>query len=140
MGFDLLITAITSGSLTGIVTWLFSRKKRNNDFLSELQNSIEILSKNYTTTLNRLVDIQSQNAQLLDAQSSMRIQIANLEKENCILLEKLQRTIKELDLVKKQNVELITGQAAMHDQIESLKRENNSLIEKINGLIKQTNQ
>ena len=47
--------------LTAIVGWLFGRRKQNNDFLGELQTSINLLSDNYTKTLNELVLVKKQN-------------------------------------------------------------------------------
>lgn len=138
MWFELLITAISSGSLFSAATWFVSKKKRNNDFLSDLQNSIDILTKNYTETLNKLVDVQRQNVELINGQSSMNSEIEKLKRENCKLLERLNITLKELSLVKEQNATLLSGQLEMQKQIESLKKENSTLLEKINGLIKTT--
>lgn len=86
---ELVLTALGSSSITGVVTWLFSKKKRDNDFLSELQNSINILTQNYTDTLNKLVEVQRQNAELLAGQAVMQGEIDKLKRENCKLVEKL---------------------------------------------------
>lgn len=86
---ELVLTALGSSSITGVVTWIFSKKKRDNDFLSDLQNSINILTQNYTGTLNKLVEVQRQNAELLAGQASMQQEIDKLKKENCKLIEKI---------------------------------------------------
>lgn len=86
---ELLITAISSGGISGVITWMFSKKKRDNDFLSDLQNSINILTQNYTDTLNKLVEVQRQNAELLAGQATMQQEIDKLKKENCKLIEKI---------------------------------------------------
>ncbi len=59
---DIVIAALSGGGLTGIATWFVSKRKRNNDFLSDLQGSINSLSDNYTQTLNELVQVKMQNA------------------------------------------------------------------------------
>lgn len=87
MWTDILITAIGSGSVTGLLTWLFSKRKRNNDFIAELQGSIDILSKNYTETLNRLVEVQRQNVELLTNQDALTREVEKLNKE----IEKLKK-------------------------------------------------
>lgn len=92
MWLELLITALGSGSLTGIITWLFSKRKRNNDFIAELQGSIDILSRNYTETLNRLVEVQRQNVELLTNQDTLTREVVKLNKE----IEKLKNENKSL--------------------------------------------
>jgi len=87
--WDLLLTAITTGSLTSLATWLVSKRKRNNDFLSELQNSINILSENYTKTLNELVQVKGQNAELLIQVASLQFQVEKLNTENASLIAKM---------------------------------------------------
>lgn len=125
MWFELLITAIGSGSLSGIITWLFSKRKRNNDFLAELQGSIDILSKNYTETLNKLVEVQRLYAELKGSFDE--------------LTRNHGETLKQLGDVQQQNSELLKGQADMQSEITKLKNENGKLIRKINDLSKRIN-
>lgn len=96
MWFELLITGISSGSLASIVTWFISAGKRNNDFISELQNSIHILSSNYTETLNKLVEVQRQNAELLMNQEQLKLDVEKLSKENAKLIAKINELNKRL--------------------------------------------
>lgn len=86
---ETIITILGSSSITGAITWLVSRRKRNNDFLSELQNSIELLSKNYTETLNELVIVKRQNAELLTEVSQLREEVSMLKQENAQLINKI---------------------------------------------------
>ena len=83
------MTILGSGSFASAVTWLVSRRKRNNDFLGELQNSINVLSENYTKTLDELVTVKKQNAELLVQVSKLQSEVAELKKENSGLLAKV---------------------------------------------------
>jgi len=96
MLLELFITALSSGSVASLLTWLFSKKRRDNDFLSALQNSINILTENYTITLNKLVEVQRQNAELIAGQLTMQSEINTLKKENSKLLEKINELTKLL--------------------------------------------
>lgn len=87
--WELVITALSTGSLTSLATWMVSRRKRNNDFLGELQNSINVLTDNYTKTLNELVIVKKQNADLLVQVSELQEQLEKLKQENTQLLNKL---------------------------------------------------
>lgn len=73
--------------VTGIVTWLFSSRKRRNDSLNELQ-----------TTINMLVDenkrIYEELAETRRELAEAKAEIANLRVENSELktmIEKLQK-------------------------------------------------
>ena len=98
----------SGGVLYGALTWLFSKRKRNNDFLAELQQSINNLSTSYTSTLERLVDVQKQNSQLLINQNTLEAQ----------------------------NKELMENQRVLKQEIEQLRDENKGLIKKLNELNK----
>jgi peptidoglycan hydrolase CwlO-like protein len=87
--WDVIITAISTGSIGSLLTWLVSRRKRNNDFLGELQNSINVLTENYTKTLNELVTVKQQNAELLIQMSDLQHQVAKLKEENAKLICKI---------------------------------------------------
>ena len=41
---QILAFALPGGFLGSVFTWIFSRRKQNNDFLKELQSSINLLS------------------------------------------------------------------------------------------------
>ena len=88
---------------TSIITWFVSRRKLNNDFLSELQRSIDLLSNKYNETLKELVEVKGQNIKLLTTQAEMDAKITYLTKENAAL----KSTIDELN-EKLNNVKTIT--------------------------------
>jgi hypothetical protein len=52
-------------ALTGIAGWLTGRRKQNNDFLSEMQNSINLLS--------------SENARLLEENLQLKKELVELK-------------------------------------------------------------
>ncbi len=109
MWFEIISLLFGSGGvLYGAISWFFSRRKRNNDFLSELQKSINNLSTSYTDTLDKLVDVQRQNSQLMINQHSLELL----------------------------NKELLENQAALKSEIELLRGENKALIKKLNELNK----
>ncbi len=109
MWFEVFSIIFGSGGIVyGVASWFVSKRKRNNDFISELQESINKLTTSYTETLNTLVDVQRQNSKLLINQD-------RLENQNAALLKNQEDLIKE---------------------IEKLRRENKSLIAKINELNK----
>jgi len=79
--------------LSSVITWFVARKKRKNDFLADLQSSIDLLSEKYNAALQELVTVKEQNSKLLIAQNEMKEQIDNLTKEN----ETLKNTVDELN-------------------------------------------
>lgn len=67
--------------ISNICTWLFSRRKQNNDFLAELQKSIDLLTEKYTKTLNENVQLKADNAKLLANQQVMEEKIDSLTRK-----------------------------------------------------------
>jgi len=92
--------------LTAIAGWFVGAKKRNNDFIGQLQSSIDLLSEKYTKTLNEFVIVKEQNAELLIGQSEMAGQIKTLRKENAALKREVEDLTAQL-----QDVKIITRQA-----------------------------
>lgn len=92
--FDIYqLLAITLPVVSSAVTWIVARKKRNNDFLADLQNSIDLLSDKYNATLRELVEVKEQNSKLLISQKDMQVQMIELKREN----GELKSTIDELN-------------------------------------------
>lgn len=73
--------ALPSGFMSSVVTWLVTRRQRNNDFLVSLQKSIDLLTEKYTATLNENVRLQADNAHLLANQKVMEEKIDALNKK-----------------------------------------------------------
>ena len=102
MWFELFSILFGSGGIIyGAVTWFFSKRKRNNDFIQELQVSINNLTSSYTDTLNRLVEVQKQNSKLLINQD-------RLVNQNAALLENQVGLIREIEKLRGENRKLLT--------------------------------
>lgn len=127
MWIELIITALSSGSLGGAVAWLFSKGQRDNSFIPKLQSSIENLTDNYTRTLNRMVVMEGQNAELLIGQGKLELELMFAKKE-------AENTMQQLQMIKEQNVDLLKIQAVMQGEINILRKENSNLIKKVNEL------
>lgn len=112
MMWELIFAVVTSGGLSSALTWIVSKRKRNNDFITDLQNSINLLSDNYTKTLDELIVVKKQNNDLM-------IQVSKIE------------------VIKKQNNDLIILVSQLENELAKLKEENSSLIKKMNEFISQ---
>jgi cell division protein FtsB len=72
--------------VTGIAGWLTGRRKRKNDFLIELQSSIDLLAK--------------ENAELVEKVILMNKEIIELRKENAQLRVEVEELNEKLSNVK----------------------------------------
>ena len=86
--FDLLMPVVTA-----IGGWLVGRRKRNNDFLSELQKSIDMLAAKNKELMDEVVILRKENANLLVNQEKMQTEITKLREEN----EQLRIEVEELN-------------------------------------------
>lgn len=82
---NLLMFALPAGFLGSLVSWLFGRQKRNNDFIADLQESINLLTEENKKTLREVVELRRENATLLSNQETLSIQIKKLQDENAAL-------------------------------------------------------
>ena len=62
--WNILAWAIPSGFLSSVATWLITRRKQNNDFLSELQSSINLLSSENKKILAENIQLRRENVDL----------------------------------------------------------------------------
>ncbi len=86
---QLLTFALPGGFLGSVFTWIFSRRKQNNDFLKELQSSINLLSGENKKILEENIQLRRENIDLKANQEEMLVRIDRLTKE----VERLRRTI-----------------------------------------------
>lgn len=86
---QLLTFALPGGFLGGVFTWIFSRRKQNNDFLRELQSSINLLSGENKKILEENIQLRRENIDLKANQEEMLMRIDRLTKE----VERLRKTI-----------------------------------------------
>lgn len=90
-------------ALTGIAGWMVGRRKQQNDFISDLQSSIDMLAEKNSSLLKEVVSLREQNAELLSNQAEMKKEMAALRHENA----GLKKEIEELN-AKLSNVKTIT--------------------------------
>jgi len=83
------------------IGWFASRfvqkKKRNNDFLGEMQANIDMLVVKYSDTLKELIALKAQNAELLTGQQTLESEIKLLRSQNAKLkleVDKLTKLMK----------------------------------------------
>ncbi len=90
---DLLAFALPSGFLGAAVSWAVGRRKRNNDFLAEMQRSIDLLSEKYNQVLQENVSLRQEKAEWQVTQE--------------VLVAKVDRLTREVKMLRK-NIDLKT--------------------------------
>ena len=86
---EFLMFALPGGFLGSVFAWLAGRRKRNNDMLSQLQSSINMLCGENRKILDENVQLRVENAQLRANQEEMIQKLALLTKE----VERLRKVI-----------------------------------------------
>lgn len=86
---DFLTFALPGGFLGSVVTWLLGRRKRDNDMLSQLQASINMLSSENRKILDENILLRRENADLKANQEEMIQELSRLAKE----VERLRKVI-----------------------------------------------
>lgn len=66
--------------LTGVVTWLVARRKRDNDFLCELQKSINMLSGENHRLMTEVVELRRENIELRSIINDLNAKLENVTK------------------------------------------------------------
>lgn len=69
-------------AITAVAGWLVGRRKQQNDFLSDLQGSINLLAEENAKLLKELIAVRKENATLMNNQEQMKIEIEGVRKEN----------------------------------------------------------
>lgn len=86
---DLLAYALPSGFLSGVVTWLVSRRKRRNDLLSDMQQSIDLLCEKYNEVLQQNVALRQEKADWQVLQQELLLKIDRLTRDVATLRKNL---------------------------------------------------
>lgn len=87
-------------ALTGIAGWMVGRRKQQNDFISDLQSSINMLAQKNADLLIEIISLREQNAELLSNQAEMKKEMAALRKENAGLKSEIEELNAKLSNVK----------------------------------------
>ncbi len=85
--------------ISGVVSWLAGRKKSKNDFLQEMQASIDLLAQRNSDLYNEIVGLRAENL-------SLRLDVQRLLGENT----KMSKEIEVLN-ARLENVKTITKKA-----------------------------
>lgn len=80
VGFLDVIPYIVSVA-TGVAGWLVGRRKERNDFLGELQSSIDMLAEKNRELYEEVLHLRQDNAQLNTKVSELTAQNEQLKKE-----------------------------------------------------------
>lgn len=91
---DLFAFALPGGFLGAVVSWIVGRRKRNNDFLAEMQRSIDLLSEKYNAVLQENVALRQEKAEWLVLQQTLLTKVDYLTRE----VESLRRNFR-LDIL-----------------------------------------
>lgn len=86
---ELLTYTLPGGFLGAAASWAVGRRKRNNDFLAEMQRSIDLLSEKYNQVLQENVLLRQEKAQWQVAQQTLLAKVDRLTRE----VEDLRRRI-----------------------------------------------
>jgi FtsZ-binding cell division protein ZapB len=68
--------------LTGVVGWFAGGKKRKNDFLHELQSSVDMLLEKNKTLLMEVINLRGENADQKKQLNEMQFNLETLRREN----------------------------------------------------------
>jgi predicted nuclease with TOPRIM domain len=92
---DAVLVSTISTALGSIATWFVARRKRNNDFIAELQASIDLLAKKNNEQLAIIVELREKLAQ-------QHVELLNIKKENELLKTEVRKLNKNWQEMKRQ--------------------------------------
>lgn len=92
--------------VTALAGWVVGTKKRKNDFLNEMQDSINMLSTKNKELLEELVGMREENAKLHGEIDSISSELEGLRKEVKSLRES-KRELKDLRILRKKYEDLL---------------------------------
>jgi hypothetical protein len=78
---DFLTFGLPAGFIGSVFTWFFGRRKRDNEMLTHLQASINMLSGENRKILDENIQLRRENADLKANQEEMILKLARLTKE-----------------------------------------------------------
>jgi len=78
---QILTYALPSGFLGSVVTWLVTGRRRRNDFLAEMQKSIDMLSEKYNAVLQDNIMLRQEKAEWKVTQKELLLKVDKLTRE-----------------------------------------------------------
>lgn len=114
--FDVIKWAVDVGApvVTGLVGWMVGRGKRKNDFLGELQKSIDILSSKNTALLDQLMKMEDLVVKVSKENAELKSSVDALTTENKDLKE-------DIKALRKENLELSEEVGLLRQQLDGVK-------------------
>ena len=108
------LTSLLLAPATGIAGWLVGKRKRNNDFLHEMQDSINTLVSENTRLLGEIIAVKRINVEVLIKNEVLEKKMASVEHQN----EKLQASVNKLT---KENEQLRKEVSELNGRLENVK-------------------
>lgn len=107
---DLLTTLaeVLTPLLTGIVGWSVGRRKRNNDFISELQNSINALAAKNAEQMEEIIKLRDEVVKLRSENFELTKEVDHLTGANRQLTQEVEALRKENEQLNRQIQQLTT--------------------------------
>ena len=96
VSIEIIITSLMT-LLTGVAGWLVGKRKRDNDFLSEQQKSINLLVDNNNAIIARYTSVQNDNMTLRAENNELKEQVKSLLKENEQLRKRIETLSKKIE-------------------------------------------
>ncbi len=100
--------------VTGVAGFLGGRRKRRNDFLADLQRSIDALSAKNTEQMGTIISLNDTVVKLRRENAEMRGEVAALRRENSDLKT-------EVEAMRLENAKLSGEIAQLREQLDGVK-------------------
>lgn len=78
MDFGTVIEMIVAPALTAAVGWVAGNRKRKNDFLKDMQESINLLADENKKLMSEVVELRRENAALRTEVGELKRQLENV--------------------------------------------------------------
>jgi septal ring factor EnvC (AmiA/AmiB activator) len=100
--FDIIkwVAEILLPVLTGLAGFFAGKRKRDNDFLSDLQRSINALSEDNAKLIRKTIDLNQEVIALRKENAELKEEVEALRKENAALRDEIGELKSQLDGVK----------------------------------------
>ncbi len=76
--------------ITAAVGWIMGSRKRNNDFLSDLQSSIDLLSNENKKLLGDITAVNTEIVKVRKENEELKVAVERLCTENSLLKDEIQ--------------------------------------------------
>ncbi|MBR4801427.1 MAG: hypothetical protein IK041_01305 [Bacteroidales bacterium] len=86
--------------ITGLAGFFAGKRKRDNDFLSDLQSSINALSKDNAELIKKTIELNKEVVSLRKENAELKEDVGALRKENAELKKEIGELKSQLDGVK----------------------------------------